>query len=147
MIWGYLYFRKHLFCNSVISSFRSLIWSNSVRFPLFPFFKVCRKLVGTKNIMESKLYCYSLYTMEMMLLFMFPSLPLLFTVFFVSTANHAKNLRPPGSCGWPLRKVLSMDTVDSSNRGHYITNPNKGLLWGNPSNKPYICIVWYIQNG
>ena len=28
------------------------------------------------------------------------------------------------------------------NRGHYITNPNNALLWGNPPNLPYICTVW-----
>ena len=27
-------------------------------------------------------------------------------------------------------------------KGHYIMNPNKARLKGNPSNLPYICIVW-----
>ena len=41
------------------------------------------------------------------------------------------------------RRILSCPFI----RGHYITNPNKAPLRGNPSKLPCICIVWFRWNG
>ena len=67
------------------------------------------------------------------------------SVFLTSNTEVGQFWTASGQQLKPIIYTQDFTTIDKTGelyRDHYVTNPNNGLLKGNPSNLPYIYIVW-----